>query len=172
MKVFVTGAESTGKSALTIQLADHYGVVYIPEFARDYVAALDRPYNMEDLGIIAKKQIAQINKNKGKKLIFFDTGLVITYVWYEYKYGHVPVWLSQALKEMGEGQYLVCEPDLPWEADPLRENPHIRDELHSRYIELISSLGFEWKAVNGSGNKRLARAVGIVDGWLSVSGIK
>jgi nicotinamide riboside kinase len=31
------GPESTGKTTLAIQLADHYKTAWVPEFARDYL---------------------------------------------------------------------------------------------------------------------------------------
>ena len=77
MNIFVTGAESTGKSTLTKQLAEYYGVVFIEEYARTYIAGLGREYNLDDLAVIAKKQIEQIAYYRDESLVFFDTGLII-----------------------------------------------------------------------------------------------
>ena len=172
MNIFITGAESTGKSTLTEQLSKHFNVPCVPEFARDYISSLNRPYDISDLKIIGKEQIFQIRENHSKNLVLFDTGLVITYVWYEVKYGYVPNWLQQALPVHGNGKYLVCEPDLPWEPDPLRENPTLREELNSRYIRIIRDYGFEWDLVKGSGKERFAQAVRIVEHWMPGQGSK
>jgi len=172
MNIFITGAESTGKSVLTELLSKHFDVPFLPEFAREYISSLNRPYDINDLEIIGKKQIAQIQEYKSKNLVLFDTGLVITYVWYEVKYEFVPGWLKQALAIDGMGKYLVCETDLPWEPDPLRENPTIREELNLRYKEIIRDVGFEWELVKGSGKERFAQAVRIIEDWIPDKGIK
>ncbi len=167
MNIFITGSESTGKSTLARKLSEHFGVAYVPEFAREYIASLNRPYNIADLELIAKRQINQIRQNSSKDLVFFDTGLIITYVWFEYKYQQIPGWLVETISVYGKGKYLLCEPDIPWEHDPVRENPDIRHELNARYQELITSLGFEWNLVTGDGEKRINNAIQTVDSWAS-----
>ena len=59
-KVGIIGPESTGKSSLGQYLAKRYGATYVPEYARDYVASLHRPYTYDDVCHIARTQIAQI----------------------------------------------------------------------------------------------------------------
>ncbi len=48
-KILITGPESTGKSQLTQALARYYHSVYVKEYAREYIAALDRDYMESDL---------------------------------------------------------------------------------------------------------------------------
>lgn len=56
-KVVVIGPESTGKSTLSEQLANHYQTVWVPEFARGYLETLGRAYNQDDLLRIAEGQL-------------------------------------------------------------------------------------------------------------------
>lgn len=42
-KIAIVGPESTGKSTMSDYLAKHYNTVWVPEFARDYCAALTAP---------------------------------------------------------------------------------------------------------------------------------
>ena len=166
MNVFITGAESTGKSTLAKELSRHFGVSYIPEFAREYIGSLNKPYDIKDLETIAQRQISDIARLTCQDLVFFDTGLVITYVWYEVKYNVVPDFLLRAMDELAKGKYLICEPDLPWIDDPLRENPFIREKLNIRYKELISQFGFEFTIISGRGKVRLNQAIKAVENWL------
>ena len=53
-KIVVIGPESTGKSTLCEQLAARYGTVWCPEYAREYLDKLAKPYGPEDLPLIAK----------------------------------------------------------------------------------------------------------------------
>ena len=47
-KVVVIGPESTGKSTLCQQLAEHYGVSWVPEYARQYL--LEHGTNYMEIG--------------------------------------------------------------------------------------------------------------------------
>lgn len=166
MIVFVTGAESTGKSTLSRQLAEHFGVPWVPEFAREYLNRIHRAYSIIDLEHIARTQIKQIENSRNLGLVFFDTGLIITKVWFEFKYGFCPDWLTCALRFLGEGKYLLCKPDIPWEYDPLRENPDKRQELHDLYVSNLEHMGFEWEIVMGTRTERLENAISAVDRWI------
>ena len=53
-KIVVLGPESTGKSTLCAQLAEHYNTVWCPEFARTYLSEIKRNYTFHDLLNIAK----------------------------------------------------------------------------------------------------------------------
>ncbi len=166
MNIFITGSESTGKSTLTRQLSEHFGVPCIPEFARYYISSLHRDYTLADLEIIGKKQIDQIEKNKQTDLVFFDTGLIVTCVWFQHKYRHIPQWLLSAIPNSGLGKYLICEPDIPWAQDSVRENPNLREELHGLYIKMIQDQGFSLGFVRGHGIARLNNAIEIVEDWI------
>ncbi len=172
MNIFVTGAESTGKSTLTKQLAEYYGVVFIEEYARTYIAGLGREYNLDDLAVIAKKQIEQIAYYRDESLVFFDTGLIITYIWYQQKFNFIPDWLSKAIPDFACGKYLLCSTDIPWEKDPLRENPHRRDELNELYRSNIIKWGFDLEVIAGQGEMRLKKSIEIIDRWMGFKGNK
>jgi hypothetical protein len=99
--IIITGAESTGKSALTEGLANHFQLPFIPEFARSYIENLGRKYNYNDLILIAKNQIQQLNefKQSGLHWIFSDTWLIITKIWFEEVFGKSPGWLDSEIKK-------------------------------------------------------------------------
>lgn len=138
-KVGIIGPESTGKSTLARYLAKRYNGIYVPEYAREYMEKLDRAYTIEDVEHIAKQQIRQLQELEDE-LYFFDTELVITKVWFEYKYGSCPSWLEQAIQDYPMDVYLICYPDIKWEPDPVRENPDIRLELFQRYESEVQKL--------------------------------
>lgn len=146
-KVGIIGPESTGKSSLGQYLAKRYGATYVPEFARDYVASLHRPYTYDDVCHIARKQIEQIKevgsgKWESSDIIFFDTELIVTRVWFDYVYGAAPDWLLSAMQQYKMDTYLLTYPDIPWIPDPTRENgsDEIRLQLFHRYEREIQAL--------------------------------
>lgn len=166
MKVFISGAESTGKSWLAGQLGRHYNAVVVPEYARQYVESLNLKYGYTDVEHIAHHQIRDIDQDRSGKLTFFDTGLIISYVWFREKYGHVPDWFERVIREKGKGKYLVCDTDMPWQYDPVRENPGRREELNGFYMKLMEDFDFEYSIIKGVGDERLMSAIKIVDQWL------
>lgn len=145
-RVGIIGPESTGKSTLARYLAKRYNGVYVPEYAREYVEKLDRPYTYEDVETIARHQIEEL-QGLGDGLYFFDTELIITKVWFEYKYGSCPDWLEKAIRDYPMDTYLLTYPDIEWEPDPVRENPAIRLELFERYEHEVQSLDIPYYVV-------------------------
>lgn len=168
MRVFVTGSESTGKTALTSFLAEHYGAPWVPEYARTYVEQLNRPYTFSDVEEIARMQLKQIDRFRNEDLVFFDTGLIITRVWFIRKFGRMPDWFQAAYRGMAAGNYLICRPDLPWMPDPVRENPDIRRELDAMYEQEITGLGMTFAGISGTGENRLKNGLTIMNQWLDL----
>lgn len=164
--IAITGAESTGKSTLTQFLSAKFNAPFCPEIAREYVENLERPYTYEDVETIAKQQIAYLDKLLGSKpvLIFLDTWLIITKIWFEVVFGKKPEWLEDEIKKIPIALFLVCDVDLPWVSDPVRENGgEKRIELHHTYIHEIEKYGFPYRIVSGTGNNRERNALHFVN---------
>lgn len=164
--VVITGAESTGKSTLTEQLAQHFGAPFIPEIARTYVEHLNRKYTYEDVECIAKLQVGQLEKIKRQSAsyIFIDTWLIITKVWFEFVYNKTPGWLTEEIRKAKIDLFLLCDTDLPWIEDPVRENGgENRNILQNLYIKNISEFGFKYEIVRGADQFRLLNAIKFVN---------
>lgn len=152
-KVGIIGPESTGKSTLASYLAHRYGGVLISEYAREYMEtrACASAYTYEDVVNIARFQVQQLQElatlpsnrmveGKQNDVVFFDTELIITKVWFLHKYGECPKFVEEALQQYPMDVYLLCYPDMPWESDPVRENPNIREYLFDWYEREIQAL--------------------------------
>lgn len=164
LKIAIIGPESTGKSELAKALAAHFKSPWIPEFAREYVENLARPYTFEDVCIIAKKQIEdEIHVEKdltsNSKYTFFDTDLIITKVWLSYCYDNIPSFINKRLEKGFIDIYLLCAPDIPWVADSVREHGSDRDFFFNWYKEEIIKLGKPFLIVEGDGEKRTQLAI-------------
>ncbi len=64
--ITIVGAESSGKSTLARQMAAYFGCTWVPEYAREYLGNLNRPYDAHDLEVIAGRQMEIIEKEKGR----------------------------------------------------------------------------------------------------------
>lgn len=165
----ITGAESTGKSELTQQLARHYGVPFVAEYAREYIEKLQCPYNYADIEQIALMQYAQMQCAAALncRFVFFDTWLVITKVWFQVVFNRTPEWIDEAIHDAPVKLFLLCDTDIPWIPQPIRENGgEMRLKLSEKYKSEIISLGFDYQIVSGSGEKRLQNSLKIIDKFL------
>lgn len=162
-KIVITGPESTGKSTLSQQLADHFSCEWVPEFARSYLEQLDRPYCQEDLLEIARGQATMEDRKKegASQYLFCDTGLEVIKIWSLFKYGNVDPRIDRMLANRSYDFFLLCTPDLEWTPDPLRETPKMEDrwQLFELYREEIRRLGIPWISVKGANHERLEMAV-------------
>lgn len=161
-KVVVTGPECTGKSTLSEALAAHYGIPWVPEMARPYLDSLGRPYGEADLLSIAELQLrTEEERAKGKggkppRAIICDTDLITIRIWGEEKFGRSDPWIIEQTESRPYDLWLLCRPDIPWEFDPQRENPHDRDRLFAVYEEMLRTLGKRYAIIEGGMAARLA----------------
>jgi NadR type nicotinamide-nucleotide adenylyltransferase len=167
-KIVVIGPESTGKSTLCEQLADHYKTEWIPEFARNYLLEIRRPYTYEDLLYIAQGQLEQEDRicaSPQTPLVFIDTDMYVMKVWCEYVFKKChPFILDQIVKRKYDA-YLLCNTDLPWVADELREYPELesREKLYHMYKDLMINQSTPWFDISGDYDQRLQKAISIVN---------
>jgi nicotinamide riboside kinase len=61
--------------------------------------------------------------------------------------------------------YLLCDIDIPWVRDELREYPDVktREKLYHYYKELLINQHVPWVNINGSYNERFEKAITAID---------
>ena len=154
-KVGIIGPEASGKSTLAQYLAKRYKGMYIPEYARSYVEAKGTTeITWDELCLIARHQIAQLQQleqdhAQSEEVVFFDTELIITKVWFDEAFGRVPQWLNEAITRYPMDVYLLTCPDLPWTQDGARYNgsDEQRQRLFERYQMEIEALGIPYYVI-------------------------
>jgi len=166
-RIAVTGPESTGKSVLTEQLASHYQTTWVPEYAREYLEKLGGPYNEDDILMIAKGQLDQETKQlkSAHQFLFCDTEMIVTKIWSEVKYNHCHPWILESIEAHRYDLYLLCDIDLPWQFDPLREHPHKRRYLFDLYHNELINRKFPFSVVRGTGPDRFRNALKTIDNF-------
>lgn len=142
IKISITGPESSGKSALSFWLADHIkNSVAIPEVARLYLEARETGYKyvQQDLININLQSIIAIEeaKNNSPQVIINDSDFYVTQIWWEEVFKTENDFIRSCSLEINFDAYILCEPDLPWEYDPLRENEHDRYRLYELYKNVL-----------------------------------
>lgn len=168
-KIAIVGPESAGKTELTKGLADYFNAPWVPEYAREYIEALGRPYTYDDVCHIARTQIEQeksFDGNTEHGFVFFDTELIITKVWFEYKYKLIPDFLTNRMSKPYFDLYLLCVPDLPWKPDRVREHGNDREFFYDWYKTEIEQTLRPYVIVNGNGSKRIQNAIEAISSFI------
>src|SRR5688572_20917216 len=182
-KIVILGPESTGKSTLCKQLAAHYKTLWCPEFAREYLLQHGMNYSFEDLLTIAKGQLAledesEVRNQKSEvknintthhSLLFIDTDMYVMKVWCEFVFGNCHRFILDQIVERKYDLYLLCNIDLPWIKDELREYPDLesRQRLYSIYKDIMINQSVPWVDINGDYDERLTKAITCIDSILA-----
>ena len=157
-KIVITGPESTGKTELTKYLAQQMHLPWVDEFARSYIANLNRPYLATDLVEIAKGQLNTEReiKSLSPSFLLCDTDLLTLKIWSEFKYSACHEFIVASLKKNLPDVYLLCYPDIDWVYDLQRENPHDRLLLFGIYKTEIENLGVKYIVIKGDNRRETA----------------
>lgn len=160
IKIAVTGPESTGKTTLAKNLALSFNSLWVPEYARDYIANLKTPYNKQDVENIAKGQLKSIKdiERQADKLLICDTELIVIKIWMEVKYGNCPEWIRNEVQKQDFDLYLLCYPDIPWTYDEQREHPNLREYLFDLYEKELQKNNFNYYIIKGNKEERISKA--------------
>ena len=179
-KVVVVGPESTGKSTLCDKLAEYYKTIWVREYAREYLLANGTNYSFENLLDVAKGQLAgeekgieeikRIQNNTtatGNKhsLLFIDTDMYVMKVWCEFVFDKCHPWILDQITKRKYDLYLLCNIDLPWVKDILREYPDLasRQQLYNIYKSILSNQSVPWVEISGNYDERLQKAIHAVN---------
>ena len=175
----IIGPESTGKSTLCLQLAAHYNTVWVPEYAREFLSNNNNKYDYDDLLTIAQGQLALEDQYERSLLehiniglinnslvpLFIDTDMYVMKVWCEFVFGKCHAWILEQASIRVYDHYLLCNTDLPWVKDALREYPDLetRKKLFLIYKDILVNQTTPWSLVSGGYEQRLKIATTEID---------
>ena len=174
-KIVLIGPESTGKTTLCEQLSDYYKTRWVKEYAREYLLVNGTKYKFENLLDIAKEQIKGEElviqslstgiKEPKNSLVFIDTDMYVMKVWCEYVFEKCHHWILNTIVDRKYDLYLLCNIDLPWVKDQLREYPDLisRKKLYHHYKDIMANQQVSWVEISGNNTERLQKAIEAVN---------
>jgi len=163
--ITIVGAESSGKTMLAKQMAGALSCRWVPEYAREYLEKLGRPYEFEDLEEMAKgapnplkgakvdfqvfnpmhtdkvemsmSDLVARLKTLEKEVIIVDSGMLTIRMWARIKYGRTIPFVEEVMRQDPTSLYLLCRPRIEWGIDPLREAPSLVDRvwIYNQYLK-------------------------------------
>jgi len=187
-KIVAIGPESTGKSTLCEQLAQHYNTSWCPEYARAYLSTHGKKYNYDDLLTIAMAQVQleekyiqltgsqrqEASRNTlhspptSHSFLFIDTNMYVMKVWCEFVFGKCHQFILDQIAKRKYDLYLLCSADLKWTHDELREYPDLetRQRLYQIYKGIMLNQPISWIEISGDKEERLQKAIQAVNSLL------
>jgi NadR type nicotinamide-nucleotide adenylyltransferase len=187
-KIVVLGPESTGKSYLCAQLAAHYQTQWVPEFARKYLLANGKAYTQGDLYTIAMGQLAAEDaavesilasktttdhsiaasahtSDKPFYPLLIDTDMYVMKVWSEIVFHQCDNRILNAIAQRSYDLYLLCDTDLPWIADELREYPDlaVRQTIFQYYKDAMLNQHVPFTIISGNTEERFTMALEAIE---------
>ncbi len=169
IKIALFGPESTGKTTLAIQLAEHFQTAWVPEYARDYLQEkwdkTAQICDVNDMLPIAYGQTKLENDSLSiaNKYLFCDTNLMVTKVFSEVYYGFCAPLLDQAALEHEYDLFFLTDIDVPWEKDDLRDKPEGRESVFAVFKQTLIDTNKPFIQLSGDQNSRLSFAISIIN---------
>ncbi|OGD83195.1 hypothetical protein A2572_01925 [Candidatus Collierbacteria bacterium RIFOXYD1_FULL_40_9] len=173
-RIVIVGAESTGTTTLTQDLARQYKTAWVPEYGRAYYEGkmtsptLNNWQTSEFVHIASiQNQIENSLSKHANKVVFCDTNAFATEIWHERYVG----FMSNAVKKVSQKAlvdlYIVTDTDIPFVQDGTRDGQHQRQHMHNRFIEELNKRKLPYIVVSGPRKNRLKQAMSLIDPLLS-----
>jgi len=169
IKVAVVGPESTGKSTMSAFLAKHYQTVWVPEYARGYCEGLtEQPTWQDEINMFyGQLALEKEMEPQANKILICDTTFITVKIWSDQIFGSSPQVVLDELPKHTYNLYLLLDIDLPWQDDPLRDFPHLREHFMDVWHRELKGLNANYTVISGTGPERYERAVKVIDDYLS-----
>lgn len=164
MKIAFTGPESCGKSTMAQWCSIQFNLPLSEEFAREYLQDKVH-YERNDLDEITMGQLVDW-RLKGNHFVA-DTEMTVMKIWSEYRYQQVSSIILEAYETQIFDHYFLCAHDIPWEPDPLRENPLNREELFLLYETELIKNKWPYSILKGSIEDRQKEVITILQDLLN-----
>lgn len=180
--VAILGAESTGKSDLSVALAEHYRLrgitaIVVPEYLRTFVDRKgDVPVEPEQRHIARMQRAAELCARRavarqGGGLVLCDTTPLMTAIYSRFCFQTCDAETARLAALHDYALTLITLPDIPWVADGLqRASEDVRDAIHRRVLAACRAHGVDYVRIGGSPAERLAQATLQIDRVLRLEG--
>ena len=168
-RIALLGAESTGKTQLSLALAQclrarGQEVHLVSEYLRSWCDAQGRTPEPHEQAQIAQQQAGAVLQHTSGTVIA-DTTPLMTAVYSHKLFNDESLYAMAQAHQRVYDMTLITGLDLPWVADGLqRDGPQVREPIDALVRAALHSAGLAYKVVYGQGEERLNNAL-LALGW-------
>lgn len=170
MKIALLGAESTGKTFLSTELAARLrakglSVAVVPEVLREWCDREGRTPRPDEQLPIAKEQQSRVDAAvASSQVVISDTTALMVAIYSAMLFEDGSLYRFALESQRGYDLTLLTGLDLPWVADGLqREGPHVREPVDAMIRTALSRAGIGYQVIYGSGPQRLGNALAAIE---------
>lgn len=167
--IALVGAESTGKSTLTMQLAraleqQGHTVQAVSEYLREWCDANSRVPLQREQAAIANAQSQRIEAAMASaSVVIADTSALMTAVYSDYIFNDQSLYGEALAAHKNYDLTLLMGLDVPWTPDGLqRDGPHVREAVDSKIRQALQRGGIAAPTVYGGEAARTAAALAMI----------
>ncbi len=164
LRIVVLGAESTGTTTLSRDLAESLNVPWVPEVGRYYTESIltaGAIWTDDDFYAIGRLQQHYESEIAARSdgIIVCDTNAVATELWQKRYMGKT----TQVMKELATHDkadlYIITGDEIPFVQDGIRDGEHIRHKMHEWFVRHIRKQSAPSIIVRGTQEERLKQAL-------------
>ena len=161
-KIIFLGAESSGKTTISEELAKIYQTSVVPEFGREYWIR-----NHDSDGKLTSEQLLELAEEHRKseekifpesnRIVFCDTGASTTKHFCEFYGNSVPAELNAMVNEEKNryDMFVICSSDIPFVQDGTRNPKEIQESAETKIINDLRKRHIHFIILSGSLNNRI-----------------
>jgi NadR type nicotinamide-nucleotide adenylyltransferase len=171
-RVSIFGPESTGKSSLARALAERFGTVFVPEFARTLLESRGGACVADDMPLIARGQAAAEDALAldARKILVCDTDPLATCIWSEALFGLCAPEVRAVAAPRAYALTLLLDVDVPWVDDVVRYLPRERRSFFEACDRALAQAGRRVVTIRGSWDERLRTACAAIEALAEEAG--
>lgn len=162
--ICLSGTESTGKTTLARQLAQHFNTSFVPEMARTIIAETQQ-VTRSDLTRIAGLHAQKIleNRQTANKILICDTDLNITKSYCKFLFNEelkVDQWIEDANHF---NLHIFLENDCPFVQDGTRLDEAERNKLSRYHLQQLDDNNIMYEVVKGDWKNRFLKSCKLIE---------
>lgn len=170
--VTIFGAESTGKTTLSRELAEKLGGWWLFEYARPYLEYTVNEITERSMNAIWKGQAAlqrQADNLPDRPYVIQDTDLYSTVGYWEFPHwiptiGECPQGLIDEAHELKSDLYIVTKSNIPFEEDPLRYGGDHREGSDEFWLDICERYNLPYVVLESNDHEeRMKQALAAIE---------
>jgi HTH-type transcriptional repressor of NAD biosynthesis genes len=172
-RICIVGAESTGKTTLARDLAEHYATTCVPEYGREYTLLRQaggadlQKWTSDEFLHIAQEQVRREDEaaRAANRILICDTDAMATGIWHQHFMNAERHPLVEALASMREyDMYILPDLNTPFQQDGIRDGDGTKRRIMwNEFYKKLSNGQTPFITPTGTPRERLNKAIAHID---------